>query len=436
VKTSAGEISRIASLQALNDVLIDRQSLDQSIATRFSELSEQQLSFAKALVYGCLRMRSVLEDQRDRYLKKPLHDNDRDIGLILILGIYQLGWMSTAAHAAIKESVDLAHCIQKKWAAGLINAVLRRYQREGTQTEPDPNLPSWRRFAHPKWLHRRLKAAWPEQFMTMLEANQQQAPMWLRVNQCVLSRTDFCVALDRAEIPYQPHPYNEVGVQLINARPFNTIPGFDQAWFTVQDGAAQLAAGLLQARPGDRVLDACAAPGGKSTHLLEYCPQIDLSALELSPQRASRIQENLQRLKLDAKIIIGDASNPGSWWDGQPYDRILLDVPCSATGVIRRHPDIKWLRRNADIQKLSERQMQILKACWALLKPGGTMLYATCSVLPDENQQILEHFEATKNDLIIPKMNALWGQAQSIGRQILPGEQGMDGFYYAVLQKK
>jgi len=291
-------------------------------------------------------------------------------------------------------------------------------------------------YSHPYWLIKRLKQAWPEHWQQVCAANNERAPMSLRVNAQRNSRDDYLQQLTAADISASNCPHSVYGIKLEKPANVETLPGFGDGLCSVQDEAAQLAATLLQLEPGQHVLDACAAPGGKTCHLRELEPQLaSLTALELDAERATRIHQNLERLQLNAKVVEGDASQPEQWWDQQHYDRILLDAPCSATGVIRRHPDIKLLRHDEDIAALAELQLQILSALWPLLKPRGILLYATCSVLPDENEQVLEKFLSQHSDVEILPIDADWGLAGPAGRQLFPQPQGHDGFYYARIQK-
>ncbi len=269
-----------------------------------------------------------------------------------------------------------------------------------------------------------------------MEANNQQPPMVLRVNQRRTGR-DAWLQRARAEgLEADAVPFTDSGVVLRHPRDVSMLPGFTAGEVSVQDAAAQLAAGLLDLRPGQRVLDACAAPGGKTAHIAEWEPEFaELVAVDIEKERLQRVRENLYRLGLDACLVEGDASDPSSWWDGRPFDRILLDAPCSATGVIRRHPDIKVLRRADDIPELVVKQQQLLESMWSLLNPGGILLYATCSILKRENVRQITDFIENHPDARELPVTGEWGRGMSVGRQILPDEHQMDGFYYARLRK-
>jgi 16S rRNA (cytosine967-C5)-methyltransferase len=291
-------------------------------------------------------------------------------------------------------------------------------------------------YAMPGWLLQAVQAQWPEGWEQRVEALNAHPPMSLRVNRQVNSRQEYLQRLQQSEIEASPIPSVESGINLAQAMDVERVPGFAAGGVSVQDGAAQLAAGLMALQPGQQVLDACAAPGGKSCHMLELEPQIELTAMDNDADRLQRVEENLSRLGLQAALQQGDAANPSGSWARQCYDRILMDLPCSATGVIRRHPDIKYLRRERDIANLVQLQAKILDGIWPLLKPGGVMLYATCSILPQENEVQIEQFLSRQADAREDRLDATWGDARSFGRQIAPGENGMDGFYYARLIKQ
>lgn len=387
------------------------------------------------LCYGCLRWLPKLDFYCSRLLQKPLKGKQRPFHFLLYVGIYQLTDMRIPAHAAISETVEAALALKAQGLKGLINAVLRNFQRQQQTLDQQLEKIDSCRFGHPNWFILQVKQAYPEQWQTILEANQQQAPMWLRVNQQQFSRQDFMAQLSAVEIEALEHTPLEQGIQLSKPTDVFKLPGFAEGSCSVQDGAAQFAAQLMGVQPGDKVLDACAAPGGKTCHMLERQPQLaSMLAIDSDEKRLTRVQENLTRLQLKATTEAADATDLDSWWDGQLFDRILLDAPCSATGVIRRHPDIKWLRRKDDIEQLAGIQQAILRRLWSALKPGGTLLYATCSVLPQENAQQIVQFLADTADASLDAINEL-DTIQTPGWQLLPGEHNMDGFYYARLVK-
>jgi 16S rRNA (cytosine967-C5)-methyltransferase len=351
---------------------------------------------------------------------------------LVLIGLYQLIYADTPAFAAIHEVVEAAKILKKNWATGVINGVLRNFTRQKTSLLPEVKAPS-ALFAHPEWFIKMVKSAWPEQWQTILEQNNQHPPMTLRVNRQQISREDYLQLLQEAQLEANVCVASEVGISLVNPVSVSQLPGFSTGLCSIQDEAAQLAATLLELTPHLRVLDACAAPGGKTSHILEAEPSSQVLAVEQDAERAAKITENLTRLQLAVKVKVADATLPEAWWDKELFDRILVDAPCSATGVIRRHPDIKILRRATDIKTLAQLQLTLLEKLWPLLAVGGILVYATCSILPAENDDVIQAFmKKTANGKLLP-IDATWGLATSCGRQLLPGDT--DGFYYARLQK-
>lgn len=391
-----------------------------------------EMPFIKALVYGVVREHRLLSSLVDRLLDKPLTP-DPLLHALLLCGLHQLRAMDVAAHAALNETVNAATELKRPHARGLVNAVLRRYQREAAALErtlpEDPAI----RYSHPDWLVAALQQDWPERWQALLAANNRQGPLTLRVNRRALSRDAYLERLGQIGIGAQPLAGCADAVVLDEARQVAKIPGFGNGQSSVQDASAQLAADLLDLRDGLRVLDACAAPGGKSAHMLER-HSLDLTALDSDPRRLIRVDETLRRLKLQAELVAGDAGESSGWWNGQPYDRILVDAPCSGTGVIRRHPDIKWLRRDSDIVAMQQQQLRLLRALWPLLKPGGRMVYATCSTLRAEGDEVVSRFRLLADGVQPLRIDADWGEPGDWGRRIAPGD-AHDGFYYAVLTK-
>ena len=392
-------------------------------------------ALVRELCYGTLRLQPRLEFWLRHLLTRPLRAQDLELQALLLLGLYQLSETRVPAHAAVKETVEACRQLSKPWAVQLTNAVLRRFQREQTQLLADlPQHPE-ARYAHPRWLLERVRHDWPEHWQEILEAGNQRPPLSLRVNRLRCTRAGLLAALKSAGIAARSCEYSADGVIALAPFDVRLQPGFTAGHFSVQDEAAQLAAELLDVRSGMRVLDACAAPGGKTCHLLECCPQAQVLALDHDAARAARIHENLQRLGLSAEVRVADAGQPQDWWDGQPFARILLDAPCSATGVIRRHPDIKAHRHAAEVQAATVVQARLLAALWPLLAPGGKLLYVTCSLLFEENAGQMDVFMAGHADARPLPITAAWGVELPPGRQTLPGQSQMDGFYYACLQK-
>ncbi|KKO45979.1 16S rRNA methyltransferase [Arsukibacterium ikkense] len=416
--------------RSLSDVLPKAQ---QQIVNPLDKALLQEMCF------GVMRTLPQLEQVCAQLMQKPLVKNFRVLQFLIYVGIYQLHFMRVPDHAAINATVEAARELKGQSLTKLINGVLRNVQRQPQLF--DFNQASQAvQFNHPGWLISALQAAYPEQWQSLLEANQHKAPLWLRVNTQQISTEAFCSALAEEDIAYnQPLTHLPTAVLLDTPSDVTALPGYQQGWFSVQDAAAQYAGWLLAPENGQRILDACCAPGGKTCHLLELAPAANVTALDKDPTRLIRVQENLQRLGLTANVLAADAANPASWWDGKLFDKILLDVPCSATGVIRRHPDIRWLRKKSDITPLVQLQQQILQQCWALLAPGGKLLYATCSVLPAENHEQISLFLSQNTDASLQTMpsqhNAEPDVAGKPGWQLLPGQHNRDGFYYALLQK-
>ncbi len=428
---------RVAAARVVEGVLSGR-SLSELIPQHLSDFSqERDRSLAQELSYGTLRYYPRLEKLIGGLLKKPLKKKDRDITALLLIGAYQLLYMRVADHAAVNETAGAANRLGKRWAVGLVNGVLRRLQREQESLLTRLDADEVSRYAMPAWLLKALQRRWPDSWTKAIEAMNQRPPMTLRVNRQQMSRKGYLTKLAAAGIEATANPVSSMGIDLQRPMDAESLPGFADGWVSIQDGAAQFAAELIQLSPDQQVLDACAAPGGKSCHLLETEPEITLTAMDIDPSRLARVEENLSRLHLEAELQQGDAAKPdGATWAEREYDRILLDVPCSATGVIRRHPDIKVLRRESDIDRLRSLQAKILESVWPLLKPGGLMLYVTCSILGEENEGQLIPFLTRHDDAKERPIKATWGDAMEVGRQILPGDDGLDGFYYALLEKR
>jgi 16S rRNA (cytosine967-C5)-methyltransferase len=414
--------------------LQDGQSLTAALDNAFLTIdSAKDRAFIQALCYGVCRQFHRLDFILSQLLDKPL--KDIDVKALALVGLYQLKFMRVKPHAAVSETVLAAR--KKPWAKSLINAVLRTYLREQDGLEHKADKSPIAALSHPDWLIKQVEHDWPEQASKILLENNQQPPMVLRVNLSKISRESYLQLLTEQDIAAQTVSFCPSAIILDKPVPVDLLPGFADGSVSVQDTAAQLAAGLLDVQAGHRVLDVCAAPGGKTAHILESQPQLkELVAVDIDESRMQRVSENLQRLNLQAKLVVGDGANPQSWWDGKPFDRILLDAPCSALGVIRRHPDIKLLRRAEDIEQLQALQKTILQAVWPLLAPGGLLVYATCSILKQENEQQVQAFLAEHSDAVELSIDADWGTVGACGRQILTGESAMDGFYYARISKQ
>ena len=391
------------------------------------------------LCYGTLRFQARLEFWLASLLRQPLRARDMDLQALLLLGLYQLSCMRIPAHAVVKETVEACRHLRKAWAVKLVNAVLRGFQRQQAALESGVCGNPAAEYAHPLWFIERVQADWPAEWQALLAANNQRPPMTLRANHRRITRDALIEKFTSHAITAQACRHSGDGLLLAAPVDVQALPGFGDGEFSVQDEAAQLAAELLDVQPGMRVLDACAAPGGKTCHLLERNPELGrLLALDIDAQRVGKIHDNLRRLGLTAEVRQADALQPDDWWNGQCFERILLDAPCSASGVIRRHPDIKSRRRQQDLEASAAQQRRMLEALWPLLACGGKLLYATCSVFREENDGCILAFLETQSDAKLSPMSrqADWGVDTLAGRQVLTGQDGMDGFFYACLEKR
>jgi 16S rRNA (cytosine967-C5)-methyltransferase len=430
--------ARLTALKLLRQVFVEGKSLGD--AERVDVPGDaRDAAYARHLAYGVLRWYSALDWLAARMLQKPLKARDRDIQWLLAIGLFQLWKDDTPRHAAVHETAECARSIGKAWAVGLINAVLRRFVREQDALLEQLETTD-QQYAFPGWLLERLKNDWPGVgWKSAVNESNRPAPLWLRLN----ARTDSQTALQelqQAGFETSRHAHAPDAVRVEPAAPVHALPGFSAGSLSVQDPAAQLAAGLLPVTTGARVLDACAAPGGKTCHLLERHPDIQLTALDRSASRLDKVQQNLDRCGLSGatgtQLLAADAAATGDWWNGQAFRSILLDAPCTATGVIRRHPEIKWLRSPAQVDEATRMQERLLGALWPLLEPGGALLYATCSILHAENRDQVQRFIEAHSDARLQPLDVAWGRDTGYGRQILPGDDDMDGFFYALLVRE
>ncbi len=428
--------ARAASARLLAQVFTQGNSLNTVLPEAKSICAPDQRSLLQELAYGVLRQGPRLEQWLASLLARPLKPRDRDLHALLLLGLYQLEYLRIPAHAAVAETVAATRELGKPWASGLVNGVLRGFQRQAATLRAQADADDEGRYAHPAWLLDAIRTDWPQQWQQILLANNARPPMTLRVNAQRSTRADYLTRLAQAGIEAQPMADAPMGIRLTTPCDVGVLPGFTEGLLSVQDVAAQQAAWLLAPAAGMKVLDACAAPGGKTAHLLERMPDIDMLALDQDAERLQRVASNLDRLGLMARLEAVDARLIGQWWDGMPFDRILLDAPCSASGVIRRHPDIKYLRKPSDIPALAAQQAALLRALWPTLAPGGRLLYATCSVLRQENEGVVLDFLHAQSDAIALPLELSGGTACAVGTQLLPGQQEGDGFYYALLERR
>lgn len=429
---------RAQVLEGLLQVTLQGRSA-QDVLPGFTLLPDADRRLAFELFYGSLHHYFELQARVKNRLNRPLKKSDADLAILMILGMYQIAYTRIPEHAALNETVDLCHFLDKPWATKLVNAVLRRFQRDH-EAGKDEQLTTGDKVNLPNWLFKTIAEDWPEQADAIYLASHERAPTTLRINTRQISIADYHQALTDADVDGAQHPYHKQAINFARVGDITKLPGYEQGWFSIQDGAAQFAAGFLDVAPGERVLDACAAPGGKTSHILELADDsVTVVALDNVAARLDRVRENLQRLQLNADIRQGDALYPEQWQDDEPqlFDKILLDAPCSATGIIRRHPDIALHRRPKDIRVLTQLQWRLLKTLWGQLKAGGVLLYSTCSIVKAENAGLINDFLKQNPDAQLLPFTTPQGSTDTPGMwQILPGEAQMDGFFYARLQKQ
>lgn len=429
--------SRAISANIVLQVVYNGISLSEAFT--LIEIPDSDRAFIKEMCYGTLRFWIYLQAFLKPLLNTPLKPEDKDIECLLCVGLYQLLFMDVPEYALVNETVTATRILQKSWASKLVNKILRM----GIEKKKENNIKVQgitSQFSHPNWIIDKTKSAFPEHWENILKANNQKAPLFLRINQTQISLEKYIKLLEKNNISYQVVSELSHGIVLENPLPVLKIPGFLEGFFSVQDASGQKVFEYCDIHSDHVVLDACAAPGSKTTHILECVPQLKkLVAVDISEIRLKKIKENIKRLQLpthNLHTISADICNINAWWDGELFDRILVDAPCSASGVIRRHPDIKILRKKTDIENLSEQQLNILKALWPLLKPTGKLIYSTCSVFPEENDLVIEKFLLlNKNASFIPIQNT-WGVTTSYGQQIPTGDRNRDGFYYSVLKSE
>ncbi|MDF7671107.1 16S rRNA (cytosine(967)-C(5))-methyltransferase RsmB [Orbaceae bacterium ESL0721] len=419
---------RAISAEVTFQVIEQGQSLSALLLKRTSsKLDDRDRALVQEICFGIMRRLPELNFYLQTLMSKVLTGKNRVLHYLLLVGIYQILYTRIKPHAAVSETVDAVNSLKKSNLKGLVNGVLREFLRQQVPLKEQFSQQSEAlQSLHPSWLVNRLKQAYPESRLAIMNANNQKPPMWIRVNQNYALTTEYQRLLAEQNIQSEIDKNVLSALRIVTPVNVNRLVGFDNGSVTVQDLSAQYAAYLLAPQNGEQILDLCAAPGGKTTHILEIAPKADLLAVDIDPERVKRIRENLTRLNLHAEVKVGDGLTPEAWCSGRQFDRILLDAPCSATGVIRRHPDIKWLRKDSDIPQLVSLQQAILNNIWGYLKQGGTLVYATCSILPDENQQQITQFLQTHTD----------AEQQGESKQFLPSAESGDGFFYAVLKKR
>jgi len=428
--------ARATAARVIAEVVQKKHSLNAVLTANLPLLPENERSLCQQLCYGVLRWHPQLDAISQQLLTKALKAKDADIAALLLCGLYQLRDLRIPSHAALSETVNATKTLGKQWAKGLINASLRNYQRQSEDINNKLQQSDSALYAHPDWLIQSFKNDWPDNWQAILDASNQQPPMMLRVNQQKSTQQDYLTQLIEADIPANEISDCPEGILLEKPCDVYLLPGFTQGHVSVQDGAAQQVASLLDLKPGLRILDACAAPGGKTCHILEHAPDNEVIALDIAANRLKQIEQNTERLELNATLIASDAADTDKWWDGILFDRILIDAPCSGTGVIRRHPDIKLLRRADDIDSLAKQQQHLLNTLWPLLKPDGLLVYTTCSALKQENEQQVASFLDQHPEAQEIEASPAPAQRRPFGYQRLPGDDDLDGFYYACLRHR
>jgi 16S rRNA (cytosine967-C5)-methyltransferase len=429
--------SRLIATQIISQVFENKFTLTYALR---DNKSFKQAGNDKALIqeicYGTFRWYIQLEYILNHLLKKRIKKKDSQLKYLIVIGLYQLRFMRIPAHAVVSETVNTCKKMKMEWAKSLVNAILRRYIRDTKIFDPHINNDDSLITSHPKWFIKQLRLDWPVEWESILEANNQHPPMYLRVNQLRQSREEYLIKMEQAGILGKSAPYSEQGIIVEKPVDVGLLPGFNEGDVSVQELAAQFSVKLLDLKPGQNVLDACAAPGGKSSHILESQPSLEsLTVIEKEPSRAKRLSETLIRLDLHAIIKVSDINDIENWWDNELYDRILLDAPCSATGVIRRHPDIKTLRTLKEVESISTLQLQLIETLWKTLKINGLLVYVTCSIFKQENSELIKQFISSNKDCVLKPIDADWGENTGYGKQILTGQNDMDGFFYSCLEK-
>ncbi|MGY3266137.1 16S rRNA (cytosine(967)-C(5))-methyltransferase RsmB [Lysobacter sp. HA35] len=426
-----GVATRLAAARVLDAVLHQHHSLRAELGPALSTLPDpRDRALAEAIVFAVLRAPARYAAALDAWMPKPLPRRDSAVRALLMAGLAQLDPLGLPPHAAVAATVDAMHASGQTHRAGLANALLRRAQRDG--------IPQDNSHAHwPAWLTSRIETDWPQDVDAIFDASAHTPPMWLRVNRQRTTRDDYAARLAELGIETLADEALPDALRLAHAVPVSTLPGFDEGVVTVQDASAQAVVDAMSLAPGASVLDACAAPGGKTTHLIERDPSIKVTAIDIEAARLKQVEGALHRLGFDgrATLLAADAADVARWWNGTPFDAVLLDAPCSATGIVRRQPDVVLHRRESDLDALVVLQSRLLDALWTTVAPGGVLLYATCSLLRDENERQVDAFLSRTPDATPTPLDDRFGRESGAGRQVLPGERGRDGFFYARLVK-
>ena|SRR5688572_17737576 len=431
----AGAAVRAAAARVLAAVIVDGRSLKATLAQALPGIADtRDRALVEAIAFHALRHRRRYEHALAQWLQKPLGRRDADVHALLLAGLAQLDALRLPVHAAVGATAEAARLLSRPGLVGLVNAVLRRASREPWPDSDDRAVAA----SHPDWLVAQLAHDWPDDLDAILAGGNTPAPLWLRANTTRGDRGALLAALADAGIDAAPSALLADGVVLAESLPVAALPGWDAGLLVVQDGAAQLAVEALAPSAGERVLDACAAPGGKTAQIAERIGDGKVVGIDVDARRLRHVGDLLARLGLEDRVSLraADAADPALWWNGRPFDAILLDAPCSATGIIRRQPDIKWHRRAADVPPLAATQAALLDALWTTLRPGGRLLYSTCSLLRDENDRQVDAFLARTPDAEAQALDDRFGRVAGAGRQRFPGQDGMDGFFYALMRKR
>jgi 16S rRNA (cytosine967-C5)-methyltransferase len=436
-----GAYLRAQAALAIGQVIDNGSSLRSVLQQRKNQFeSPQELAQFKEICFGTIRWYYRLEAILNTCLNTPLEKKNNDIKYLICNGLYQLTEMRTAHHAVVNETVQAARLLNKPWACKLVNKMLRQFIRnqENILKKIEQEPAQW--YAYPQWLLDKLQQDWPENWQQIVENSNHKPPLSLRINQQKTSPIGYVSLLKKEKISAQLCEDYPHAVIITTPKPTSELPGFDHGLFSVQDLSGQNVASILDLKPNQNVLDACAAPGSKTSHIIETEPNLNkIVAIDIDAERLLRVKQNFIRLSLPQeklKMVLEDATHTKQWWDGTLFDRILLDAPCSATGVIRRHPDIKILRRETDIEKQVQVQLMLLKSMSSLLAPGGLLLYTTCSVLKQENEKTIHRFLKENKQMHSKKINVANAINLKYGCQLLPSKKGSDGFYFALLHKK
>lgn len=429
MSAAPGVATRVLAAQVLDAVIHGGRSLKAELASALGQLQDpRDRALLEAICFSALRQRARYDAALQSWLQRPLAEKDSVLRALLLAGFAQIDAMGLPAHAALSATVEATRALGRPHQAGMVNALLRRAQREGLPAVDA--AATW-----PAWLRKKINLQWSGDAEAIFAASAQAAPLWLRVNGQRCGRDEYAARLSAAGIHSVADPLARDGLRLDTPVAVAALPGFAQGVVSVQDGAAQRVADALTLAPGMRVLDACAAPGGKSAHLLEREPALELVALDVDRRRLQRVRDTLERTGGQAQLLAADATDPAAWWDGKPFDVVLLDAPCSATGIVRRQPDVLLHRTPEDVHAAVTLQSRLLDSLWRVLKPGGVLLYATCSILKDENELQVAAFLARTADARAETLDDSYGRLAGPGRQRLPGECAMDGFFYARVRR-